>query len=262
MTDNWKPYTGAVFDFSGDKLQQQWQQLHAGNLESWPSDSQVQDAWRAYHEGRYTDAVEIGTQAGGAGLVVAAFAATIYTQYVADDSDKEQLFKQAIEIAERALEANPESANAYYMYAVAIGRYSQFINIIEALAQGIATKIKDAILKCLELQPGHVEGMVTFAGWNAEIVDKAGAMMANLTYGAKKQQALDTFEEALALQINSPVPAIEMANGLLLMYGDLELERAEVLLTSAVGVEPADAMQYLDIKKAEKLLAELPEMTF
>ncbi|BFM15331.1 hypothetical protein R50073_15140 [Maricurvus nonylphenolicus] len=262
MTDSWIAYQGKVFDLSGGELQKHWIKMHAGNLEPFPAEAAVQDAWRAYHEGRFAEAVALGKQAGGRGLIAAAFAATIYTQYVAADEDKEALFKQAIEISEAALEANPDSANAHYMYAVSVGRYSQFINIIEALAQGIATKIKDAILKCLELEPGHVEGMVTYAGWNAEIVDKAGSMMANLTYGAKKQQAMDTFEEALALKIDSPVPAIEMANGILLMYGDLERERAEALLSSAVAVEPADAMQYLDIEKAKALLAELPEMTF
>lgn len=262
MTENWKAYQGEQFDLSGESLKQHWLNMHAGNLEPFPEEVSVQEAWRAYHEGRFADAVELGRQAGGKGLIAAAFAATIYTQYVADDEDKESLFKQAIDIAEAALAANPESANAYYMYAVSVGRYSQFINIIEALAQGIATKIKDAILKCLELEPGHAEGMVTYAGWNAEIVDKAGSMMANLTYGAKKQQAIDTFEEALSLHVDSPVPAIEMANGILLMYGDLERDRAETLLSSAVEVKPADAMQYLDIEKAKALLADLPEMSF
>jgi tetratricopeptide (TPR) repeat protein len=262
MTNNRKAYSGRVFDYSGDKLKQHWLQLHAGNLEPWPEDDAVQDAWRAYHEGRFADAVVLGQQAGDAGLVAAAFATTIDAQYLADENDKEALLKQAIELAEKALESNPNSSNAYYMYAVTVGRYSQFVNIIEALAQGIATKIKDAIVHCLELQPGHIEGLVTFAGWNAEIVDKAGAMMANLTYGAKKQQALELFEKSMAKEIQSPIPAIEMAYGLLLMYGDLERDQAAALLDSAIALEPIDAMQALDIEKARRFREELPEMTF
>ncbi len=262
MSRNWTTYNGKVFDYSGNRLQQHWPQLHAGNLEPWPEDEAVQNAWRAYHEGRFADAVSLGQQVGGAGLVASAFAAVIYTHYLADENDKEELFKQAIEMAEQALASNPESPNAYYMYAVAVGRYSQFVNIIEALAQGIATKIKDAILKCLALQPEHIEGLVTFAGWNAEIVDKAGAMMAGLTYGAKKEQAMELFEKAIASAGQSPVPAIEMAYGLLLMYGDLERDRAATLLDSAIILEPADAMQALDIEKAHQFRIELPDMVF
>lgn len=262
MTNNWKAYSGKAFDYSGDKLQQHWSQLHEGNLEPWPEDAAVQDAWRAYHEGRFADAVALGEKVGGAGWVVTAFAATIYAQYLAGENEKESLFKQAIELAEKAIECNADSANAHYMYAVAVGRYSQFVNIIEALAQGIATKIKEAILKCLELQPEHVEGLVTFAGWNAEIVDKAGAMMAGLTYGAKKQQALDLFEKAIARQVQSPIAAIEMAYALLLMYGDLERDTAAELLNTATDLEPADAMQALDIEKACRFKVELPTMTF
>jgi len=260
---NWHAYTGAPFDFSGAALEQRWPVLHAGNLEPWPAEPAVRDAWRAYHEGRFEDAVSIGEAHGGLGLVPAAFAATIYSQYMESDEDrKSAIFERAMQIAERATAACPDNANAFYMFAVAQGRYSQFISMVEALAKGLAPKIRGAAERCIELQPNHAEGHVTLAGWHAEIVDKVGGMLAGLSFGAKKDAAEELYDRALALAPLSPVPYIEKANGLLLMYGDSSRDDAMALLQKASTLEPADAMQALDLARARKLLVDLPTLSF
>jgi hypothetical protein len=58
------------------------------------------------------------------------------------------------------------------------------------------------------------------------------------------------------------VPYIEKASGLLLMFGESSRDDAMQLLQKAVTLEPADAMQALDIAKARQTLADLPSMTF
>jgi tetratricopeptide (TPR) repeat protein len=260
---NWHAYTGRVFDLTGAALERRWPLLHAGNCEPYPAEPAVQDAWRAYHQGRFEDAVGLGESCGGAGLVPAAFAATIYAQYLETDEERKvQIFERAMQIAERATEACPDNANAFYMHAVAQGRYSQFISMVEALARGFAPKIRAAVERCLELQPDHAEGHVTLAGWHAEIVDKVGGMLAGLSFGAKKDLAEEHYDRALALAPLSPVPHIEKAAGLLLMYGESCRDEAMQLLQKAVTLEPADAMQALDIEKARRTLADLPTMTF
>ena len=177
--EQWARYEGVRFDLAGPALRERWGVLHAGNKEPYPSDDRVQDAWRAYHEGRFQDAVTIGQAHGGAGLVPAAFAATIYANYLESDEDsKVAIFETAMDMAEKATEACPDNANAHYMLAVSRGRYSQFINMIEALSKGLGPKIRDSVTRCLELQPDHAEGHATMAGWNAEIVDKVGGMLA------------------------------------------------------------------------------------
>ena len=260
---NWLPYTGTPFVLSGAALEQRWSMLHAGNLEPFPVEPAVQDAWRAYHEGRFEEAVALGKAHGGLGLVPAAFAATIYAHYLEPDEQKKvEIFESAIELAERATEACPDNANAYYMYAVAQGRYSQFVSMVEALAKGIAPRIRDSVQRCLELEPRHAEGHVTLAGWHAEIVDKVGGMLAGLSFGAKKDVAEELYARALELAPSSPVPWIEKAAGMLLMYGESSRDEATQLLQHAVTIEPADAMQALDVAKARRTLADLPTMTF
>jgi len=48
------------------------------------------------------------------------------------------------------------------------------------------------------------------------------------------------------------VPYIEKAAGLLLMFGESSRDDAMELLQKAVTLEPADAMQTLDIAKAAR----------
>ena len=260
---NWRAYAGTPFNFSGPALEQRWPILHAGNLEPYPADPAVQDAWRAYHEGRFEDAVETGKAHGGLGLVPAAFAATIYAHYLETEEEKKvAIFETAMDLAERATEACPDNANAHYMLAVSRGRYSQFISMIEALSKGLGPKVRDSAQRCLELQPKHAEGHATLAGWHAEIVDKVGGMLAGLSFGAKKDLAEEHYDQAVSLAPNSPVPYIEKASGLLLMFGESSRDDATQLLQKAVTLEPADAMQALDIAKARQTLADLPSMTF
>ena len=71
----------------------------------------------------------------------AAFAATIYANYLESDEDRKvAIFETAMDMAEKATEACPDNANALYMLAVSQGRYSQFINMIEALSKGLARR--------------------------------------------------------------------------------------------------------------------------
>jgi Flp pilus assembly protein TadD len=87
-------------------------------------------------------------------------------------------------------------------------------------------------------------------------------MQAGLSFGARKDEAEELYNRALELAPASPVPCIEKAAGMLLMFGESSRDEATQLLQRAVALEPADAMQALDIAKARKTLADLPSMTF
>ena len=53
-----------------------------------------------------------------------------------------------MEVAERAeaqQAAEPKNANAWYWQAYALGRYSQGISVAKALAQGLGSKVKNAL---------------------------------------------------------------------------------------------------------------------
>lgn len=260
MNRQWQdcPVGMSDLDLSGDNLKQQWERMHRGNRQPFPADDRLQEAWRQYHLGNFARAAEIGESIGGEGAVPAAFATTIYAQYVEPDAErKPALFKEAMAICRKAEDAGVSTPNLHYIYAVSMGRYSQFISMIEALAQGFGGKIKDEVEKCLELDPNHAEGHVTFGGWHAAITDQAGGLMAKMLYGATHDGAHEHFEEAVRLAPDSPVCHLEYARGLEVMYGDSEKQKIVAELETALSLVPADAMQRLDVMQGKAHLARL-----
>lgn len=258
MSERYVSYAGPEFDLSGGALKKSWAALHRGNLEPFPGPARVRKAWQSYHEGRFGDAVRAGEKHGDECLLPAAFAATMYAHYLENDEDKKlDRFEHAVDLAERAAEFDPDSANAHFMLAVVLGRYSQFINILEALAKGIAPRVKESLAECLEIEPEHAEAHAALAAWHAEIVDTLGSMLASLRFGAKRKHAEEHFDTAIELCPESPFPYIEKANGLAVMYGDDSEDEIRELLETAVNMTPGDAMQALDIGQAQAQLGDL-----
>ena len=54
-----------------------------------------------------------------------------------------------------------------------------------------------------------------YGAYQAEVIDKVGGIVAGMTYGAKKDSALEYFQKALKLFPESPIAHIEYANGLM-----------------------------------------------
>jgi tetratricopeptide (TPR) repeat protein len=79
-------------------------------------------------------------------------------------------------------------------------------------------------------------------------------MVAAMTYGAKKDSALEHFQKALKLDPDSAVARIEYANGLIMLFGKGRLADAEKLYQEAAACKPADAMERLDVELARSEL--------
>jgi tetratricopeptide (TPR) repeat protein len=153
--------------------------------------------------------------------------------------------------AEEQARAEPRNANAHYLYAYAAGRYSQRISVAKALAQGYGGKIRAALEAALRLEPKHAEAHIATGAYHAEIIDKVGALVAGLTYGAKKEAGEEHFRKALKLAPESPIAHIEMANGLVMMHGKKALEEAGMLYSKAAKLAPRDAMEKIDVEMAK-----------
>jgi hypothetical protein len=155
MAWNKFPYPEKAYAYPGAALQKSWERLHRGDCEPFPEDAKVQDAWRSYHAGDFGKAVESGLACGLAGYNAANKAAAIYANYL--ESDDEHKCRLLLEVARRCEEQQgktPTDANAWYLHAYALGRYSQSISVVKALAQGLGGKIKHSLTQALELEPG------------------------------------------------------------------------------------------------------------
>jgi tetratricopeptide (TPR) repeat protein len=250
----WAPFAhpAKAFTYAGDALKKNWDKLHRGDCEPFPRDPQVQEAWRLFHQGKFAEAVAAGIEAGEAGLTAANKAQSIYANGVEPkEAAKIALFEEVMQRAEKQARAEPKNANAHYLFAYAAGRYSQRISVVKALSQGYGGKIRAALEAALKLEPKHAEAHIAMGAFHAEIIDKVGALVGGLTYGAKREAGEEHFRKALKLAPDSPIARIEMANGLVLLHGKKALDEAAKLYAAAAGIAPRDAMEKLDVEAAK-----------
>lgn len=276
----WAPFPqdAKAFAYAGDTLKKAWPQLHAGDCEPFPDAKRaaallkaagkaapkldadalaeaLQDAWRAFHSGDFKAAFDAGEKLGPIGASVAVKAIGIHATYLVDnDAEKLKRFEQAAKLAEAAVKALPDEPNSHYRLAFALGRYSQGLSIVKALKEGIATKVRGALDTTLGLAPKHAEAHTALALYHAEIVDKIGAMIGGLTYGAKPAEAEKHIKAALKLTPDSPIAHIEHGNVLLLLHGDKQEDAAAAAYEKAAKLKPLDAMEALDAAYAKSQL--------
>jgi tetratricopeptide (TPR) repeat protein len=240
------------FNFTAASVKKQWARLHAGDAEPLPSEPAVLDAWALFHNGEFQKAAEAGLKAGDDGVTVANKATAIYANYLEKkEKAKLDLFMEVAVRAEAQAAGNTKHANAWYWQAYALGRYSQGISVAKALAQGLGSKVKDALEKTIKLQPRHADAHIALGAFHAEVIDKVGTLIGGMTYGAKKDIGLKLFQEALKINPASAIAMIEYANGMVMLEGDKKLKEATRLYEQAAATKPFDAMERLDVELAK-----------
>jgi len=257
MATRWTkfPHADAAFAYEGAALKKSWDRLHRGDREPFPASAEAQAAWRHFHAGEFQQAVDAGNKAGGAAVNAAVKAQTVYATYLEkSEKTKLALFEQAAGWALARQGETAKDANAFYLYAFALGRYSQGISVAKALAQGFGGKIKSALATALKLQPSHADAHTAFGAYQAEVIAKVGALVAGMTYGAKKDSALEHYRNAIKLNPHSAIAHIEYGNGLILLMGNSQIGEATKLYETAAKCKPADAMERLDVELARSEL--------
>jgi len=273
------PHDANGYAYAGDALKKAWPKLHAGDCEPFPDAKRaaallkaagkaapkldaealaeaLQEAWRAFHRGDFKAAHDAGVALGPIGASVAVKALGIHATYLVDDEgERLKRYEQAATLAEAAVKALPDEANSHYRHAFALGRYSQGLSIAKALKMGIAGKVRAALEATLELAPKHAEAHTALALYHAEIINKIGAMIGGLTYGAKAAEAEKHIREAVKLTPASPIAHIEHGNVLLLLDEARNEDAAAEAYERAAKCKPLDAMEALDAAWASDQLA-------
>ncbi len=100
----------------------------------------------------------------------------------------------------------------------------------------------------------HADAHTAYGAYQAEVIDKVGGLVAGVTYGAKKDSAIEHYETALKLFPESPITHIEYGNGLLMLFGKSKIAEATKLYEKAAALAPMDAMERLDVELAKSEL--------
>lgn len=280
-----RPAAGRGVRLSPTSLKGRWSQLHRGDQERFPDAGRIgglaasdgtltqlleqlggaqavarrlQQAWTAFHSAKFGDAIRLGGAEGAFGASVANKAAAVYSLYARlEEAEIVASLNEAAERGEAALRLLPDDANAHYTLALVLGRYSQRVSILRALAQGMAERVRSHLERALELEPRHAEAYVALGLFHAEIVAKLGSIAAGLTYRASAAAAIKHFERALELTPQSPIALMEYAHGLRLIDAAAHSRKILELYQRAAACRPLDAVDRLDCKRARGELAAL-----
>lgn len=251
-TAKWTPFPHlGDYHFDAANLKKYWARLHMGDAEPVPTQPAVLQAWALLHNGDFQAAAQAGWQAGNAGVTVAAKATAIYATYLEKkEKTRLDLFLQVAERAQALANAEPSNPNAWYWHGYALNRYSQSISVAKALAQGLGNKVKNSLEKAIALAPQHADARITLGAFHAEVIDKVGALIGGMTYGAKKDKSLKLFQEALQLHPGSTVGRMEYANALVILEGEHKTKEASALYEQAAASEAVDALERLGVDLA------------
>lgn len=278
---DWRPfpYGDRAYRYTGAALADQWDRLHHGDLEPFPDADRVarqinrcgralateadpnrladalQSAWRDFHAGDFGAAIRTGKALGPIGAVVSARAQVAYATYLeSDDREALVLLSEAARACEALTVIDPGWANAWFLHALALGRYSQRIAIVKALAQGIGGKIRHSLVTTLALEPKHAAAYATLGVYHLEVIDKVGAMVGRVMHGASREAGMRCFERALALDPDSPVTHMEFARALSMDRRRDNERAAEHNMAAAATLQPFDAIARLDVERARLAL--------
>ena len=201
-------------------------------------------ALAAYSEGRFMEAVETAVTLGNSsGYALAAKSMVIHARYIAADSKKKQLLEQAIELARKAIESDPENADAYLWLSRALGRHSEHISKAQATKENYAKQTRDAIENALRISPQMSAAHISMGRWHTGIINRIGRLMGRTLFGARKKDALQHFDQASALNQQSKTNNLSLAIGLIELDQDKYSDRAHKLLNQAAKLPIEDAYE-------------------
>jgi tetratricopeptide (TPR) repeat protein len=215
----------------------------------------IEEAHTEYAEGRFVDAADLARALDTSdGYALAADSLVIYGYYIAPGNEKEGFFRRAVELARTAIRLDPANPDAHLQLAHAMGRRAQAIGVLEALHEGYAGKMRNAVQEALRLAPDMAAAHLSFAAWHAGVINNGG-LIAALLYGASEDEALAHFERAVELAPQEKVVFLEYALGLLSLDAIGNGEKARNLLKRAISLPSKDALDRIIHRKAIERLA-------
>ena len=170
----------------------------------------------------------------------------------AKPEEKRTWFEKAEKAASQAIAKAPDYPEGYFERARALGRLSQFKGILEALAEGLASRIRGDLEKTLKLKPDHAGAMVALALWHFELVQKGWLVAA--TQGADGSRVEPLMQKAIELEPDGIIHRVEYAR-VLAAWGKKEEARKQ--LEKALSLPAKTAADRYDQERARQELARL-----
>jgi len=218
----------------------------------------IDQAEAAYTQGRFAEAARVGEKLGTSqGFALSAKSLSVHAHYIAKEGEKKELLERAVKLAGKAVVSDPGNADAHLQLARAIGRRAEAVGVFEAA--GEAEKIRESTEDALRINPKLVAAHLSLGRWHAELVGAMGSFLARTVYGARKKDAISSFERALVLAPNAKYVPLQYALGLLTLADYQYREKARNLLVRSMWLPAKDAYERMLHIEAVDALTSLSE---
>jgi hypothetical protein len=210
-------------------------------------------AEKAYIEGSFVKAAHLAEAEGSAEALAFAARSRVADAIMRDGVYCIPCLSIAETIANDAIARDPNLAEGYTQFAIAMGFRGRLIGLMEASAEELPEKGRRAIDKALELDPLSPWARAALGAWHLEVVRHAGPVLAEITYGARRSDGLKAFRAALAVDPANLLLHFHFALSILAL--DVEEFRGDALIALQDGYKDAraDALTKFTRARADKL---------
>ena len=217
----------------------------------------IEAARAALDEGRFIEAAELAEPLETSeSYALAARALAIHGYHFAKDDEQQTLFKRATKLGREAVRLDPQNPDAHLQLAHALGRYTQSIDLSEALHKGYPEEVREELEEAIRIKPDMAAAHFSLGSWHAQ-ARHSGGIMAGILYGANVKDAFTHFERALELAPDDKPTLYQYALGILLLDRNSNYKQARDLLTRAVEAPSKDAYDRITHESAIELLEDL-----
>jgi len=212
---------------------------------------ELRRAWALLFNGQFREARDLGLALGPAGYFPGLYAQALQATLIETDEDtRRQLLEEVITLTEDIMPMAPDHPMIRFGNAYGKARILENMSASEAMGAGYTSEVIDTLEALLEDDPDNIYAVILFGGVQSGIIEKAGSLIARLTYGAKESSMEDLFNKAMQLSPDYPGVYFEYARAKLKVDEEKE---ALALLKKTQGMNAISAEEALLLRASNRL---------
>ncbi|WP_417531290.1 tetratricopeptide repeat protein [Marinobacter lipolyticus] len=212
---------------------------------------ELRRAWALLFNGQFREARDLGLALGPAGYFPGLYAQALQATLIETDEDtRRQLLEEVITLTEDIMPMAPDHPMIRFGNAYGKARILENMSASEAMGAGYTSEVIDTLEALLEDDPDNIYAVTLFGGVQSGIIEKAGSLIARLTYGAKESSMEDLFDKAMQMSPDYPGVYFEYARAKLKVDEEKE---ALALLKKTQGMNAISAEEALLLRASNRL---------
>lgn len=212
---------------------------------------ELRRAWALLFNGQFREARDLGLALGPAGYFPGLYAQALHATLIeTDENTRRQLLEEVITLTEDIMPMAPDHPMIRFGNAYGKARILENLSASGAMGTGYTSEVMGTLEALLEEDPDNIYAVTLFGGVQSGIIEKAGSLIARMTYGAKESSMEELFDKAMQLSPDYPGVYYEYARAKLKVDEEKE---ALALLKKTRGMTAKSAEEALLLQAAGRL---------